>query len=138
MICIEWVFRTVDLLLPRLQQLVGEEEFLEGEVVIGNGKRELGLVEIAGEPLGERWSDADRFLNDVGELGGMRGSEYETLRRLWMFFAIGLPSVDADGGVRVGDIAVAVPDVMHFLKSLFIGGAMAPDFLANVLDAVAA
>jgi len=135
---IEWAFRSEDQPLHRPCQFVGEEESPEGGVVVADGKRELWLVEVTGEPLGERRSDPNRLLNDVGELGGMRGSKYETLRRLWMFFAKGLPGVDTDGGVRVRNVAVAVPDVMHFLKGLFIGGPVAPDFLANVLDAIAA
>jgi len=54
-----------------------------------------------------------------------------------MFFAEGLPGVDADGGVRVGDVAIAIPDGVHFVQGFFVGGAVTPDFLADVLDAVA-
>ena len=37
----------------------------------------------------------------------------------------------------IGDVAAALPNGVHFLKSFFVGGTVAPDFLANVFDAVA-
>jgi hypothetical protein len=54
-----------------------------------------------------------------------------------MFFAEGFPGVDADGGVGVGDVAVAIPNGVHFVQGFSVGGAVTPDFLADVLDAVA-
>ena len=55
-----------------------------------------------------------------------------------MLLAIGFPGIDANGGVRIGDVAIAVPYGVHFVESFFVGGAVAPNFLANILNAIAA
>src|SRR5208283_5039615 len=55
-----------------------------------------------------------------------------------MFLAVGFPGVDTNGGVRVGDVAVAVPNGVHLVEGLFVGGAVAPNLFANVFDAIAA
>lgn len=119
------------------RKLVREEELLEGGVVSGHGNGEFGLIQMASQALGERRSLANGFLDDVGKFGGMRGGQDQALRRLGMFFAEGFPSVDADGGVRVGDVTEAIPDVMHFPQSFFIGDAVPPNFLADIFDAIA-
>ena len=51
--------------------LMRPEKLLEGGVVVGERDGELGLREVAGEALGERGRDVDRFLDDVGKLRGV-------------------------------------------------------------------
>ena len=73
-----------------------------------------------------------------GEFGGMRGGQHQALRRLRMFLAICFPGQEADGGVRIGNVAITVPDQAHLMQSFFIGGPVSPDFLAHVFQAIAA
>jgi len=67
----------------------------------------------------------------------MGGGEDESLRRLGVLLTIVFPGMDANGGVRIGNVAIAVPDIVHFLESLFVGGVFTGDFLAHIFDAVA-
>ena len=54
-----------------------------------------------------------------------------------VFLAVGFPGVDADSGVRVGDVAIAIPDSMHFVESFLVGGAVSPNLLTNIFKAIA-
>jgi len=121
-----------------LGELVGEEELFEGGVVGGQGNGEFGLVQVAGQAFGERGSLADGFLDDVGEFSGVRGGENEALRRLWVFLAESLPGMNADGGMWIGDITVAIPDRVHFLEGLLVGSAVSPNLFSDVFETVAA
>jgi len=117
---------------------MGEEELFEIVVMGGHGEGEFGAREVAGEAFGEGWRDADGFLDDISEFGGMRGGKDEPLRWFHVFLAVGLPGKQADSGVRIGNVAVAIPDGIHFGKCFFVGGAVTPDFLADIFDAIAA
>lgn len=118
--------------------LVGEEELFEGGVVGRHGDGELGLVQVTGESFGERGSLPNGFLDDIGEFGRVRCCENEPLRRLRVLFAESLPGMNADGSVWIRDIAVAIPDRVHFLEGLLVGGAVSPNFLAYIFETVAA
>jgi hypothetical protein len=117
---------------------MGKEKLLEGGVVVGHGQREFALVEEAGQALGEWGSYADSPLDDVGEFGGMGGREDEALGGFGMFLAVGFPGMDAHRRVGVGDVAVAVPDSVHFVKGFFVRSSVTPDFLADIFNAIAA
>ena len=109
----------------------------EGRVRVGDCKGELGLGEIAGEALGEGWGDTDGFVDDIGEFGGMCGGEDEALRGSGVVLAVGFPRFDADSGVGVRNITVAIPDGVHFLQGFRVRDAVSPNLLANIMDAVA-
>lgn len=118
--------------------LLREEELFEDGIVGGNGQGEFRLAEMEGQAFGEWRSLADGFLDHVSEFGGVGSGEDQALRRFRMSFAEGAPGVYANGGMGIGDVAAALPDRVHFLESFSVGCAVAPDFLANVFDAVAA
>lgn len=93
---------------------------------------------MAGEAFGERRGLANGFFHDVGEFGGVGGRQNEALGIFGVFLAVGFPGVDADSGVRVGDVAIAIPDSMHFVESFLVGGAVSPNLLTNIFKAIAA
>ena len=86
---------------------------------------------MAGEAFRE-WRGLGRLFHDVGEFGGVGSRQNEALGIFGVFFAVGFPGVDADSGVRVRNVAIAIPDGMHFVESLFVGGAVSPNLLANI------
>ena len=117
---------------------MGEEKLLEVVVVRGHGAGQLWANEILGQTRRERRSDANSLLNDFGEFCGVSGGKDETLRRFGMLLAIGFPGVNANSGVGIGNVAVAIPNGVHFLKSFLVSRAVTPDFLADIFDTVAA
>jgi hypothetical protein len=117
---------------------VGQEELLEGGIVGGHGDGKLRLMEVAGKALGKWGSLADGFLDDVGKFGGVCRGENKTLGRLGVRFSKSFPGVNADRTVGIRHVAITVPDRVHFLECLLVGGPMSPDFLADIFETIAA
>ena len=88
---------------------MGQEKLFEGGVVVGHLLGEFGLVQVAGQAFGEWRGLADGFFYDVGEFCGVGCSQDEALGRFGMFLAVGFPGVNADSGVRIGDVADSGP-----------------------------
>ena len=65
--------------------LMLEEEGLEIGKLVREGNGQFGALQIGREAVGELRIGARGARHDVGEFGGMRGGEHESLRRLGMF-----------------------------------------------------
>src|ERR1700732_4187474 len=52
--------------------------------------------------------------------------------------AIGIPTENADGGVRIGNVVETVVKRLHGSEGFVVGGAMTPDFALHEFETIAA
>ncbi len=68
----------------------------------------------------------------------MGGRQHQALRGIRMSELVGFPAKEADRGVRIGDVAVAIVHCFHRGNGFIVGRAVAPDFLLHIFEPPAA